>query len=186
MHGCMRDAWRADVEVQRLTKTVVEEVAQFLRHSPRFQLRFAVRQQTEILEAVQNFNFAPQRFGSRADSLGRFVLFIRPVLEVLADEVENPSSAAKRAWALGIIRELSSENVLLLGMLADFATDCVSFLRHFDRRDIDPFSSAVAVQEYVAFFAESLRRTQNVDISSDVRETHRKHLGGGRRHGGAG
>jgi len=160
VHGCLRDAWRADTEVQRLTKNVVEEVAKFLRHSPRFQLRFGARQQGEIMEAVQNFNFAPQRFGSRAGSLGRFVLFIRPVMEVLADEVENPSSAARRAWALRIVHEMTSDNLHLLGMLADFAADCVSFLRRFDRRDIDPFSSAMAVQGYLTFLKRAYQQHQ--------------------------
>ena len=176
----MRDAWRADTEVRRLTRDVVDEVAKFLRHSSRFQLRFGVRQQGEIMEAVQNFNFAPQRFGSRADSLGRLILFIRPVLEVLADEVENPASSDRRAWALRIVRELTSDNLLLLGMLADFATDCLSFLRRFDRRDIDPFSSAVAVRDYVAFFEERLRRPPHVESAADVHETNRSYLGGGR------
>ena len=55
--------------------------------------------------------------------MGRFVLFGGAVMQVLALEVEAPSSKERKKWAADILRELTGQTWVLIGMLADFADD---------------------------------------------------------------
>ena len=151
VHGVIRDAWSSDADLASLIKDVATEVAKFLRSSDRFRARFSSRIQTSIMAAVEHFNFAPQRFASKANTLARMIHFAKPVMVLLADEVEAPTTRDRRAWALNILRLLTGRTWLLFGMLADFGEDCLAFLRKYDARGIDPISTAVAVCKFRAF-----------------------------------
>ncbi len=72
--GAVKNAFAADDKVADVTKTVVQELASFLRHSQRFQLRFGANAHQEAMAAVRNFDFAPQRFSSTERPLTRFLL----------------------------------------------------------------------------------------------------------------
>ena len=161
MHGALKGAWNSDVEVKRITKQVVDEVGKFLRYSDRFQQRFAARARHDILQVVENFSFAPQRFGSRANTFSRMVLFAEHVMLVIADEVVAPSKPERKKWAQQLLHDLSPETWLLIGALSDLASDSETFLRFFDSHGKDggvapdPVAAAVALGRFV-----DLLRTQ--------------------------
>ena len=48
----------------------------------------------EVINAVENFPFAPQRFSSKEMPLQRFVCFAKPTMEVLTVEANNPTCGA--------------------------------------------------------------------------------------------
>ena len=149
--GAIKTAWRADDEVQRITQTVVCEVAKFLRSSSRFELRFQAKAREGILTAVSNFDFAPQRFSSKERPLTRCVLYAEAVLITLGLEVTAATSQERAQWALEILRQLQGPTWLLIGMLADLAEDAAKFVRLFDRRDIDPIAFAQHLSNFVAY-----------------------------------
>lgn len=116
IHGAVKNAWRSDDEVARITKVVVQEVAKFLRTSDRFRRRFQGRAQEDMMAAVTNFDFAPQRFASKDRPLSRFVLYAESIMVVLAMEVDCPSSPKRAKWASDLLRELSPATWVLIGV----------------------------------------------------------------------
>ncbi len=153
IQGCVKGAWECDDSVKSITKLVVCEVAKFLRSSARFSLKFKAKAEAAAcLAAVQSFSFAPQRFSSKERPLSRFVLFAKPIMECLADEVERGSAERKR-WAQTILGALTGEAWVLIGMLADLSDDCVRFLRKFDARQLDAIHLATATEDFRAFLA---------------------------------
>ena len=100
-------AWAADAEAQRITKAVVNEVAKFLRSSSRFEANFRskAKEAGDIVTAISNFDFAPQRFSSKERPLTRMVLFADAVVTCLGLEVVSPVNAKRAQWAGKILSE---------------------------------------------------------------------------------
>jgi hypothetical protein len=141
IQGCIKKAWACDAKAQTITKAV-QDVAMFLRSSSRFSLRFSSKAREDILAALSNFSFAPQRFSSKERPLTRIVLFGRSIMLVLGLEVVSPTSKQRKDWALQILRELTSTTWLLIGMLADVSEDYAISLRHWDERHMPSPSPA--------------------------------------------
>ena len=99
IQGCIKKAWASDVRVEEITK-IVQEVAMFLRSSSRFSLRFSSKACEDILAALSNFSFAPQRFSSKERPLTRIVLFCRSITLVLGLEVVSPTSKKRSSMAV--------------------------------------------------------------------------------------
>jgi len=172
IHGALKDAWKSDAEVKRITKVIVDEVSKFLKYSDRFQQRFSSKAQAEIFEAVHNFSYAPQRFGSRSNTFQRFVLFMDSILLVLADELAAPSSAVRKKWARAILQELTGETWLLIGCLADLATDVEEFIRFFDVTAPDPIEGS---QKIISFLRLIRTRYENGALFKK-RQTYTEHV----------
>lgn len=139
--------------MEDIAKNVVRPVAEFLRHSQRFQLRFSARAQEEALAAISNFSFAPQRFSSIERPMARFVLYSRAVMETLSQEYHCPTSPARAKWAKAILSKLTGKTWVLIGMLADLSDDCNVFLRKYDTEHPDPILFA----QNMAAFRERLK-----------------------------
>ena len=138
VQGAIKAGWAADELSDRLTKSVVQEVAKYIRSSDRFAARLTSKQVNETVAALSNFSFAPQRFGSRDRPLSRFAVFSKSILEALCLEVSCPTSASRKQWALKILNELDTSAWLMISMLADLADDCTRFVRQVDQRRSDP------------------------------------------------
>jgi hypothetical protein len=138
IQGAIKAGWQADELSNRVTRTLVQEVAKYIRSSDRFAARVSAKALNETVAALSNFSFAPQRFSSRDRPLSRFVLFSKSVLEALCLEVVCPTSADRKKWAQQILRDLDTSAWLLIGMLADLADDCTRFVRKLDERRSDP------------------------------------------------
>ena len=141
-----------------LTKTVVQEVAKYIRSSPRFASAFRgkVESSESMVAAVENFSFAPQRFASKERPLTRFVLFAGPVLEILGTEVHSPTSASRKQWAQKILRKLDRVAWCTIGMLADLADDCYSFVARTDSKTLDALDFAVMLEEFLDMLQKDL------------------------------
>ncbi len=186
VQGCMKKAWAVDEDVVRITKSV-SAVAAFIRSSPRFADRQWERASRELrgIAAISNFSFAPQRFSSKEKPLVRFVLFARPLMEVLAEEAERTSTPARAKWAWQILSELNGATWITIGMLADLASDCTDFLRKWDRGapDVIAFSSRlVAFQaflqaEYIEQDMWARERTYTARVARMLRTTRVLHCG---------
>jgi hypothetical protein len=148
IQGCIKKAWACDAKAQKITKAV-QDVATFLRSSSRFSLRFSSKAREDILAALSNFSFAPQRFSSKERPLTRIVLFGRSIMLVLGLEVVSPTSKQRKDWALQILRELTSTTWLLIGMLADLSEDCAIFLRHWDERHCDALAFSSRLSKFM-------------------------------------
>ena len=152
-HGAVKTAWRTDEQVSDVTHTM-QEVGKFLRSSSRFELRFGSKAREEAVEAVLNFDFAPQRFCSKERPMTRGVHFARSVMLVLGLEVAAPTSPERRKWAQALVQKMDGPFWMLLGMLADLAEDCAIFIRKFDEKYLD----AMSFQAHLARFLEYLSR----------------------------
>ena len=146
--GAIKAGWSACETADRITKTIVQEVAKYIRSSERFAMRLGAKAAEEAVAAVSNFSFAPQRFHSRERPMTRFVLFARAILEVLALEVHVPTSPERKKWAANILKELTGETWAIIGMMADLSDDCARFVAHLDERLLDPMDFA---QDCISF-----------------------------------
>ena len=59
-------------------------------------------------------------------------------MECLALEVCLPTDRQRAQWAANIMQQLNGETWRLIGMLADLSDDCLSFLRQFDVKTLNP------------------------------------------------
>lgn len=147
VNGALRAGWEAEPQAQKITKEVVQEVAKYIRSSERFAKTVGQKAADGMVAALENFSFAPQRFGSRERPLSRFVVFAPAVMEALALEAESPTSPERRRWAVNILRQFSGELWCMIGMLADLSDDCTRFVRILDSRRLDPIQAAVAIED---------------------------------------
>lgn len=138
VQGAIQAGWKADELSMKLTKTLVQEVAKYIRTSDRFAARVTQKQQEKAIAALTNFSFAPQRFSSRERPLARFVVFAEAILEALALEVSSPTSQERKMWATRILDQLDTSAWLCIAMLADLADDCSLFVRKLDTQRLDP------------------------------------------------
>ena len=148
VQGGIAAGWKADPLSNDLTKSVVQEVAKYARHSERFAARLTAKQASAAVAALSNFSFAPQRFSSRERPLTRFCVFAESILEALALEVTVPTSKERKQWAQRILQKLDTSAWVCISMLADLADDCSQFCRTCDERRLDPVQFW---QEYRAF-----------------------------------
>ena len=88
----------------------MQDVATFLRSSSRFSLRFSSKAREDILAALSNFSFAPQRFSSKERPLTRIVLVCRSTMLVLGLEVISPPV---RHGEIGLTRFFVSSKAVL-------------------------------------------------------------------------
>ena len=147
--SAIEKGWEADETAQRITTTVVQEVAKYIRSSERFALSVGVKAHSEAVAAVTNFSFAPQRFASRERPLTRFVLFAKAVIEALGFEAAVPTSKSRQKWAVKILAELDGPTWTMIGMLADLSDDCARFVALLDERELDPIDFATALQDFL-------------------------------------
>ena len=138
VQGGIKAGWAADELSNHLTKTIVSEVAKYIRSSERFAARVSAKEANEAVAALTNFSFAPQRFSSKERPLSRFVVFAKAIIESLCIEVASPTSASRKLWAQKILRELDTSAWLSIAMLADLADDCTRFVRQCDTQRLDP------------------------------------------------
>ena len=138
VQGGIKAGWAADELSNHLTKSLVSEVAKYIRSSERFAARVSTKEANEAVAALSNFSFAPQRFSSKERPLSRFVVFSKAIIEALCIEVASPTSASRKAWAQKILRALDSSAWLTIAMLADLADDCTCFVRECDTQRLDP------------------------------------------------
>ena len=141
IQGCIKKAWASDARVQEITK-IVQDVAMFLRSSSRFSLRFSSNAREDILAALSNFSFAPQRFSSKERPLTRIFLFGRSIMLVLGLEVISPTSKARKDWAYQILTRLQGSTWLLIGMLADLSEVRTVDMIFWNERHCDATASA--------------------------------------------
>ena len=153
IHGAVRSAWHTDVAVQDVTR-IMQEVGKFLRSSSRFELRFGSKAREEAVAAVLNFDFAPQRFGSKERPMTRGVHFARSIMLVLGLEVTAPTSPGRRKWAQDLLENMCGTFWTMVGMLADLSEDCAIFLRKFDEKYLD----AMSFQGHLVRFLDHLAK----------------------------
>ena len=65
-------------------------------------------------------------------------------------EVCIPTSTERAKWASRIMKELSGETWIMIGMLADLSDDCMMYVRKLDEREVDPVEAACALEEFIA------------------------------------
>ncbi len=135
------------IRSRRRCKDIVEEVAKCVRSSDRFAMRVGAKAAQDVVAELDNFSFAPQRFGSRERPLSRFVVFGVAVMEAMALEVDIPTDPNRARWAASIFRRLDSSAWTMIGMLADLSDDCVRFVRRLDERRLDPVQAAIALDD---------------------------------------
>ena len=148
--GAIKAAWKADPTSNSITKTIVCEVAKYIRSSERFAMRVGSKAAEGMVAALQNFSFAPQRFASRERPLTRFVVFGKAVMECLSLEVCIPTSPERAKWAARIMKELDGQTWVMIGMLADLSEDCMAYVRKLDEREVDPVEAACALEDFIA------------------------------------
>lgn len=158
IQGAIKAGWAADELSCRLTKTLVQEVAKYVRSSDRFAALLNAKQVNETVASLTNFSFAPQRFSSRDRPLSRFVTFSRSILEALCTEVAAPTSSERKAWAIRILEQLDTSAWLCIAMLADLADDCSRFVRQSDQRRSDPVEFWESYVKFRAFLKDNYIR----------------------------
>ena len=151
LQGGIAAGWKADPLSNDLTKSVVQEVAKYARHSDRFAARLTAKQASEAIAELSNFSFAPQRFSSRERPLTRFCVFAESILETLALEVMVPTSKERKQWAQKILQKLDTSAWVCISMLADLADDCSRFCRTCDRQRLDPVEFWQAYKNFRQF-----------------------------------
>lgn len=151
VQGAIQAGWQSDPLSHELTKSIVQEVAKYVRTSDRFAARMTAKQATEAIAELSNFSFAPQRFSSRDRPLSRMVVFSKAILEALVLEVTSPTSPERKVWAQKILRRLDSCAWVTIAMLADLADDCTRFVRTCDERRSDPVDFWQAYMEFRTF-----------------------------------
>ena len=80
INGAIKAGWSADELTADLTRSVVQEVAKYIRSSERFAALVTAKHASETRTELANFSFAPQRFSSRDRPLSRFVVCSKVIL----------------------------------------------------------------------------------------------------------
>ena len=75
-------------------------------------------------------------------------MFGRAVMECLSLEVCIPTSPERVKCASRIMKELSGETWIMIGMLADLSDDCMTYVRKLDEREVDPVEAACALEDF--------------------------------------
>jgi len=146
-NGAIKAGWNADERARELT-TAIQNVAKFLRSSPRFCGILGAKGAAEAIAVCENFSFAPQRFSSKDRPLSRFVLYAKPILEALALEVRQPVSPKRQRWARDILRKLDGAAWVAIGMLADLSDDCRALVAKLDCRTGDAIELHDTLDEF--------------------------------------
>ena len=139
-HATRRVAERtfaADALLDNIMQVMVtgpNSVARLLKNSRAFQVAFEaeVRRQVrpgsaaELRSSVRNMSFAKQRFDSNAKPLGRAALNLDALISTMALILRQRNRNSKEGQgAANFLKALSPRNVLLMGMMADDADECL-------------------------------------------------------------
>lgn len=140
-HACMRllkRPWHVMDDVRHVVSSTItnkESVAQKIFHSPNysFWLQEAIERgsgpQTSSLSAAKH------RFASFAKPLGRFILNMRPMFDVMHKILALKEDCS---WLHTWMDAVSGQRLLLLAAAADAADTVMEFLRLMDNEEQDP------------------------------------------------
>jgi hypothetical protein len=103
-----------------------------------------------LQKLMKHFSFAKQRFDSEADPLLRYCAMLRAIAMLLAfkaaDERNKPEIRERAQKAL---EHMVPEELVALGLTADYTQETLEFLRQFDTDDHDPATTAILVRQFV-------------------------------------
>ena len=142
----MENALGCDVRIEKLIKLLINGyssssndgelggLARGLRNSPKLagllreEQQVTIRTTDEILGKLHSFRFAPQRFGTLCDVATHIVLNIRSLFNLLL-KVNN-------SWSERLLAEcFQAKSLLLLALIAEFASCCMRYVRKLDAGD---------------------------------------------------
>ena len=144
--------WNADEEIKNTVNMCIS-VCQKIQHSPVLQAVFASLVKNSATcptstKRVKSLQSAKHRFASLSQPLGRFILHWDAILGTLL-WIHAKRDSDDRKFAVQALTDWTETKLILVGMLADIADECIFLVRRCDRESYDISEFPVEVDAFV-------------------------------------
>ena len=151
-------SFAADPVLQLLLHTLVlrqHSIARQLRDSQPLRAVFVAETKNQLhrddlIATVTDMSFAAQRFDSLQKPLGRIVLNLEALLSYCYVVVrERGQTSEEGQGCMALLQAMTEENVILLGMMADAADECMILTRFLDKDTFDVGAMRVELARFL-------------------------------------
>ena len=151
-------SFAADPVLRMLLHTVVlrpHSIARQLRDSQPLRAIFVAETKNQLhrddlIATVTDMSFAAQRFDSLQKPLGRITLNLEALLSYCYIVVrERGQTSEEGQGCMALLQALTEENVILLGMMADAADECMILTRFLDKDTFDVGAMRVELVQFL-------------------------------------
>ena len=150
-------SFAADPVLQMLLQTAVlrpHSIARQLKDSQPLRAIFVAEAQNQLnrddlIATVTDMSFAAQRFDSLQKPLGRIVLNLEALLSYCLIVIRERGHASEEGQGcMGFVQAMTEVNVILLGMMADAADECMILTRFLDKDTFDVGAMRVELEQF--------------------------------------
>jgi len=150
-------SFAADPVLQMLLQTAVlrpHSIARQLKDSQPLRAIFVAEAQNQLsrddlIATVTDMSFAAQRFDSLQKPLGRIVLNLEALLSYCHIVIRERGHASEEGQGcMGFVQAMTEVNVILLGMMADAADECMILTRFLDKDTFDVGAMRVEFEQF--------------------------------------